>query len=95
MCKKVLVKSFLVSLVTFLLAACGNNLEGKYKIVEGLEEHATVTLGEKNFAFSTGARGTYEVSGDEVIFSGLTFSGTMKIENGDLVNDKWRFSKTK
>ena len=87
-------KKFIILWAVFTLTACGNSVEGTYKITDGAVKDIVVTLGDKTFSFSSGASGTYEVSDDKVIFSGMTFSGTMRIENGDLVNEKWRFSKT-
>lgn len=84
-------------LLCLVLAACGKSVEGTYKVsaVSGSAPNATVTLGKNSFAFSEGASGTYEVSGDRVVFSGLTFSGVMKIEGDQLINEKWRFTKEK
>ena len=50
-------------------------------------------LGKETFSFATGASSTYEVSGENVIFSGQTFTGNMYIKGKDLVNEKWRFRR--
>lgn len=80
-------------LASALLAACGNSVEGTYTTVSGPVTGVKVTLGKSTFSFSSGASGTYEVSGDNVIFSGQTFTGTMHLEGKDLVNEKWRFKR--
>lgn len=85
-----------VSVFIFMLSACSNanTVEGTYTISEGpAGKGVIVTLGKESFVFSSGANGTYEVSGDNVIFSGTTFTGSMKIRGSDLVNEKWHFSK--
>lgn len=87
------VKKLVTLLFISVLSGCGNSVEGTYTITDGPVKGAVVTLGEDSFSFSSGASGTYEVSGEKVIFSGLTFSGTMRLENGDLINEKWHFSK--
>ncbi len=86
---------FSAILFSMLLAACGQSIEGTYKVTNGPVQGITVTLGKNTFAFSSGASGTYEVSGKNVIFTGMTFAGSMRIEGADLVNEKWRFTKEK
>ena len=91
------IRSFLrpavILLAATLLVACGKSVEGTYTTTEGSVKGIKVTLGKETFSFATGASGTYEVSGENVIFSGQTFTGTMRIEGKDLVNDKWRFQR--
>ncbi|WP_095053638.1 hypothetical protein [Pseudomonas sp. Irchel s3b2] len=82
-----------VLLAATFLVACGKSIEGTYTTTEGPVKGIKVTLGKETFSFATGASGTYEVSGENVIFSGQTFTGTMHIEGKDLVNEKWRFQR--
>ncbi|WNW10490.1 hypothetical protein RRX38_04765 [Pseudomonas sp. DTU_2021_1001937_2_SI_NGA_ILE_001] len=82
-----------VLLTSLLLAACGKSVEGTYTVASGPVKGVKLTLGKEKFSFETGASGTYEVSGDNVIFTGMTFNGTMHIEGKNLVNDKWRFER--
>jgi hypothetical protein len=80
-------------LLSLVVAACSQSLEGTYKVTRGPVQGITVSLGKNSFAFSSGASGTYEISGKNVVFTGMTFAGTMKIEGADLINEKWRFTK--
>lgn len=82
-----------IVLAAALLTACGQSVEGVYTIVSGPVTGVKVTMGKNSFSFDSGATGSYEISGDNVIFSGYTFTGTMHIEGKDLVNEKWRFKR--
>lgn len=82
-----------VLLSASLLIACDQSVEGTYTTTEGPVKGITVTLGKETFSFATGASGSYEVNGENVIFTGQTFTGTMHINGKDLVNDKWRFKR--
>ncbi|WP_330924889.1 hypothetical protein [Candidatus Sororendozoicomonas aggregata] len=93
MIKNKALKISTISLISAFLVACGSSVEGEYSITDGPVKGVTVVLGDEKFAFSSGATGTYEVTDNKVIFSGMTFSGVMQIEGSDLVNDKWHFSK--
>lgn len=86
-------KTTSIFVASALLAACGNSVEGTYTTVSGPVKGVKVTIGKSTFSFDSGASGTYEVSGDNVIFSGSTFTGTMHLEGKDLVNEKWRFKR--
>lgn len=76
-----------------VLAGCRNSVEGRYTAVSGPVTGVKVILAKNTFSFSSGANGTYEVSGNDVVFSGYTFTGTMHRDGQDLVNDKWRFKR--
>jgi hypothetical protein len=75
----------------FALAGCSNSVEGTYNMVNGPVPGVVATFGDKTFSLSSGASGTYEVSGDTVILSGNSLGGTYKIDGGKLVGDRFSF----
>ncbi|WP_110946485.1 hypothetical protein [Pseudomonas bohemica] len=86
-------KAVPIALTAALLAACGNSVEGTYTMVKGPVKGVKLTLGKNTFSMDSGASGNYEVSGDNVIFTGYTFAGTMHLEGKDLVNENFRFNR--
>jgi hypothetical protein len=49
------------------------------------------TFGKNSFSFSSGASGNYEVSGDKVILTGMSVTGTYKLHGDKLVGDQFTF----
>lgn len=76
----------------FALAGCGKSVKGTYNMVNGPAPGVVATFGDDTFSLSTGASGHYEVSGDKVILSGDSFTGTFKIEGDRLVGNPLSYS---
>lgn len=79
----------------FALAGCSKSIEGTYNMVNGPVAGVVATFGDKTFSLSSGASGSYEVSGDTVILSGNSLGGTYKIDGGKLVGDRFSFLVTR
>ena len=84
-------RSWMLLGAALALAACGKSVKGTYNMVDGPVPGVVATFGDKTFSLSSGASGNYEISGDTVILTGMTLSGTYKIEGGKLVGDKFSF----
>lgn len=84
-------RSWMVLGAALALVACGKSVKGTYNMVNGPIQGVVATFGDKTFSLSSGPNGTYEVSGDTVILTGMTLGGTYKIEGAKLVGDKFSF----
>lgn len=74
------------------LAGCSKkSIEGTYNMENGPIQGVVATFGPTTFTLSSGASGTYEVSGDQVILSGPSLSGSFKVEGDALVGPSYRF----
>ena len=73
------------------LTACGKSVKGTYNMVNAPVPGVVATFGDKTFSLSSGASGNYEVSGDTVILSGMSLTGSYRIEGGKLVGDPYSF----
>lgn len=85
-------RSWLMLAGALALVGCGKSVKGTYNLENGPVSGVVATFGDKTFSLSSGASGTYEVSGDTVILSGMTLSGAYKIEGGKLVGDRFTFA---
>ncbi|MEG3178819.1 hypothetical protein U1872_21530 [Sphingomonas sp. RB3P16] len=72
-------------------AACGKSVKGTYNMVNGPSPGVVATFGDKTFSLFSGASGIYEASGDTVILSGMSLTGSYKIDGDKLVGDRFTF----
>ena len=93
-------KIFIGFVLLILFVGCNEkNIEGNYIILKENKpfkakgHYVTATFGKKNFSFSTGVGGTYEVNDNEVIMQG-SFSKTLSIQEDNLLNDEWLLKKS-
>ena len=84
-------RSGLILAAALVLAGCGKSVKGTYNMVNGPIPGVVATFGDKTFSLSSGASGTYEVSGDSVILTGMTLSGTYKLVGKKLVGNQYSF----
>jgi hypothetical protein len=76
------------------LAGCSKkSVEGTYNMENGPVRGVVATFGPSTFTLSSGASGTYEMSGDQVILSGPSIAGPYKVEGDALVGPTYRFVK--
>ena len=74
------------------LGSCGQqSVEGTYDVTNSPVTGVVATFGKDSFTFSSGASGRYEVSGDKVILSGDSVTGTYQIEGKKLVGNQFTF----
>ena len=84
--------AMLMPIVAVSLASCGSkSVEGTYNVTKAPVPGIVATFGKNSFTFSSGASGNYEVSGDTVILTGMSVTGTYKIEGDKLVGDQFTF----
>lgn len=87
-----LAAAILMPITMVSLASCGSkSVEGTYNVTNAPVKGIVATFGKNSFSFSSGASGNYEVSGDTVILSGMSVTGTYKIEGDKLVGDQFSF----
>ncbi|CAA6824456.1 MAG: Unknown protein [uncultured Sulfurovum sp.] len=95
------IKEILILLITssFFLGCNEKNIEGSYIVLKDNKPfkskgfYTTATFGKKNFSFSTGVGGTYEVNDKQVIMQG-SFSNTLTIQEDNLLSDEWLLKKS-
>lgn len=84
--------ALLMPLAAASLASCGSkSVEGTYNVTNAPAPGIVATFGKNSFSFSSGASGNYEVSGDKVILTGDSVTGTYKIEGSKLVGEQFTF----
>ena len=93
-------KVFIGFILLILIVGCNEkNIEGSYIILKDNKPYkskglyATATFGKKNFSFSTGVGGTYEIDDNHVIMQG-SFSKILSIQENDLLSDEWLLKKS-
>jgi hypothetical protein len=87
-----LIGAMLMPIVAVSLASCGSkSIEGTYNATNTPMQGIVVTFGKNSFSFSSGASGNYEVSGDKVILTGMSVTGTYTIKGNTLVGDQFTF----
>jgi len=74
-----------------MLVTSGKSVKGTYNMVNGPVPGVVATFGDKTFSLSCGASGNYEVSRDTVILSGMSLTGSYKIDGDKLVGDRFTF----
>jgi len=100
MVKELYVKNIFILLIlsSFFLGCNEKNIEGSYIVFKDNKPfkskgyYTTATFGKKNFSFSTGIGGTYEVNGKQVILQG-SFSKVLTIQEDNLLSDEWLLKK--
>jgi hypothetical protein len=76
------------------LAGCQKaSIEGTYNVENGPIKGIVATFGPTIYTLSSGATGTYEKSGDQVILSGPGVSGAYKVDGDTLTGPTVRFVK--
>ncbi|CAA6801699.1 MAG: Unknown protein [uncultured Sulfurovum sp.] len=101
MVKKLYIKNVLIIFIlsSFFLGCNERNIEGNYIVLKDDKPfkskgyYTTATFGKKNFSFSTGVGGTYEVNDKQVIMQG-SFSKILTIQEDNLLNDEWLLRKS-
>jgi len=101
MVKKLYVKNIFILLIlsSFFLGCNEKNIEGSYIVLKDNKPfkskgyYTTATFGKKNFSFSTGLGGTYEVNDKQVIMQG-SFSKVLIIQEDNLLSDEWLLKKS-
>ena len=84
--------AMLMPIAVVSLASCGSkSVEGTYNVTNAPVQGVVATFGKNSFSFSSGASGNYEVSGDQVILTGMSVTGTYRIEGDKLVGDRFTF----
>ena len=84
--------AMLMPIAAVSLASCGSkSVEGTYNVTKAPVPGIVATFGKNSFSFSSGASGDYEVSGDTVILTGMSVTGTYKIDADKLVGDQFTF----
>lgn len=87
-----LATAMLMPIMAMLLSSCGpKSVEGTYNVTHAPVPGIVATFGKNSFSFSSGASGNYEVSGDTVILTGMSVTGTYKIDGDKLVGDQFTF----
>jgi hypothetical protein len=82
----------LVPIMAVSLTSCGSkSVEGTYNVTNAPVQGVVATFGKNSFSFSSGASGNYEVSGDKVILTGMSVTGTYRINGDRLVGDQFTF----
>lgn len=88
-----MIKLLLGAVAALSLAGCSKSVEGTYNMENGPIKGVVATFGPSTFVLSSGASGTYESSGDQVILSGPSLSGAYRIEEDKLVGPAFTFVK--
>ena len=84
--------AMLMPIMGVSLASCGaKSVEGTYNVTNTPVPGIVATFGKNSFSFSSGASGNFEISGDKVILTGMSVTGTYKIVDGKLVGDQFTF----